>query len=314
MTQWFRYYDDALNDPKVQKLSGDLFKAWINLLCLASKCGGEIKSADDAAFALRIPEPKARVIVAQLASHGLLDAVTGGYFEPHNWSLRQFKSDGSNERVKRFREREKKRECNVTETVDETGPEQSRTETDTEKEEPCRIADAIPTVRPKRKIEYSEGFEAFWKAYPTTKIMSKSEAWDEWRKLSSEDHGAAMAGVPGFVAFLRANPEHAVIHACRFLKKRRFDAFAAAPEAPAQEPINVLEGTPEMDAWDRHWRQTKGVNAPRSKHGGIFVETQWPPGGEHERGADREIAPQQAVLRAGSGSIATSRLPQFGAE
>jgi hypothetical protein len=45
--RWFRFYDDALNDPKVQKLSGDLFKAWVNILCLASKHGGELPAVND---------------------------------------------------------------------------------------------------------------------------------------------------------------------------------------------------------------------------------------------------------------------------
>ena len=31
MTRWFRAYDDALNDPKVQRLPGELFKAWFKL-------------------------------------------------------------------------------------------------------------------------------------------------------------------------------------------------------------------------------------------------------------------------------------------
>lgn len=132
MSRWFRFYDEALNDRKVQSLSGDLFKAWINLLCLASKSGGAIASISDAAFALRASEAKAGAIIADLASKGLLDQVDGGYFEPHNWAARQFKSDVSNDRVKRHRERARNAECNVTTTVTVTPPE---TEQNTDKRE-----------------------------------------------------------------------------------------------------------------------------------------------------------------------------------
>ena len=35
--QWLRLYDDVLDDPEVQRLPPDLFKHWVNLLCLANK-------------------------------------------------------------------------------------------------------------------------------------------------------------------------------------------------------------------------------------------------------------------------------------
>ena len=93
MAGWLRLYDEILDDPKVQKLSGDDFKAWVNLLCLASQSGGEIPSLADAAFALRLPETKAGAIIADLAKRELMDPVDGGYFRPHNWDKRQYKSD-----------------------------------------------------------------------------------------------------------------------------------------------------------------------------------------------------------------------------
>jgi len=36
---WFRFYNDALDNPKVQLLPSDLFKTWVNLLCIASRFG-----------------------------------------------------------------------------------------------------------------------------------------------------------------------------------------------------------------------------------------------------------------------------------
>ncbi len=124
MSRWFRFYDDALNDAKVQRLSGDMFKAWANILCIASKHNGILPSVDEVAFGLRLSTTKAGAIVGHLAAAGLLDVIEGGYFRPHNWDSRQYKSDVSNDRVKQHRERKRNAECNVTETLNETSPEQ----------------------------------------------------------------------------------------------------------------------------------------------------------------------------------------------
>jgi hypothetical protein len=106
MSRWFRLYDELLDDPKVQRLSGDDFKAWINLLCLASRKEGSLPPEMDIAFALRVDAKKGSAIVARLVSAGLFDD-DGGRFVPHGWNTRQYKSDVSTGRVKRFRERSK---------------------------------------------------------------------------------------------------------------------------------------------------------------------------------------------------------------
>jgi DNA-binding Lrp family transcriptional regulator len=131
MTRWFRFYSEALDDPKVQKLKPTVFKAWVNLLCLASKHGGDLpQESSDIAFALRISESEAANIIAELVEAGLLDKEESGC-KPHNWDKRQHVSDSSATRVSRYRKRQRNGECNVTSTVTETVPER---ETDTESE------------------------------------------------------------------------------------------------------------------------------------------------------------------------------------
>jgi hypothetical protein len=125
--RWFRLYDDVLNDPKVQKLSGETFKLWINVLCIASKHGGVLPSLDDLAFQLRLPELVCKTEIDTLKAAGLIDG--DKRLKPHGWEKRQYKSDTSTERVKRFRERS----SNVAETVNETVPD-TDTEADTETE------------------------------------------------------------------------------------------------------------------------------------------------------------------------------------
>jgi len=124
MSRWFRVYDDLVDDPKVQRLSAEHFRALINLWCLASQNAGYLPPVQDVAFKLRLSEDKAAKVLEALKAAGLIATDETG-MSPHNWSARQFKSDVSNERVKRHRERHR----NVTSTVTETPPD---TETDTE--------------------------------------------------------------------------------------------------------------------------------------------------------------------------------------
>jgi hypothetical protein len=142
MTRWFRMYTDVLDDPKVQKLPPALFKAWVNLLCLAGRNDGRLPGIEDIAFALRQDEDVTRDMVRDMVERGLLDDEEG--LVPHNWSERQFKSDHDNsasERKKAQRQREKSQKKDdvtpdVTDDVTRDNPvmshppEQSRTDTE----------------------------------------------------------------------------------------------------------------------------------------------------------------------------------------
>jgi hypothetical protein len=131
MSRWFRFYDDAINDPKILKLPEATRWYWTALLCVASKNNGTLPALDDIAIQLRVTAAKATEIISSLVKATLLDKVETG-FAPHNWNGRQYKSDVSTGRVKRFRERER----NVSSTVSETEmerPQITETETETEK-------------------------------------------------------------------------------------------------------------------------------------------------------------------------------------
>lgn len=123
--RWFRFYIEALDDPKVQTLDGDTFKAWVNVLTLAAKHDGKLPPMSDIAFALRCDITVAERYIERLSNGGLIDRLNGGangyHYAPHNWGKRQYKSDTSTDRVKRFRKR--------SNPVAETAPD---TEADTE--------------------------------------------------------------------------------------------------------------------------------------------------------------------------------------
>lgn len=137
---WFRAYSEALDDPKVQRLHPNLFKAWFNLLCLACEGNGHLPSDDDIAFRLRISVQDAKQHVDELILAGLIDLETSGARKPHNWETRQFVSDTSTERVRKHRETKKKKACNVSETPEATPPEQSRADTEQIQKEDDRPA------------------------------------------------------------------------------------------------------------------------------------------------------------------------------
>lgn len=127
--QWFRFYSDTLNHPKAQKLPGDLFKIWVNILCIAADNEGVLPEPEDLAFALRATLHDVLHVTKTLIEADLLTVTKNQYGEtlsPKNWRERQYKSDSSTERVQRHREKQK----TVTKTVTETPPEQSRADTE----------------------------------------------------------------------------------------------------------------------------------------------------------------------------------------
>ena len=133
---WFRFYSEVLDDPKVQRLSPHLFRAWVNLLCLANERGGKLPSIDDIAFRLRVSPQDAEQYLSDLVMAGLIDIVTRGNAHEtvmHGWEKRQFQSDTSTQRVRKYRKRLQENQRNGDETFRETAPDHNRTETDTEK-------------------------------------------------------------------------------------------------------------------------------------------------------------------------------------
>jgi len=132
MNTWLRLYTSVLDDPKVQRLPGDQFKGWVNLLALTKENDGLLPSVEDIAFRLRMSDGEAEGLIETLVSRGLLET-DGERLTPHNWNGRQYKSDVSTERVQRFRETKR----NVSETPQIQSQIQN-TESEEETEpEPC---------------------------------------------------------------------------------------------------------------------------------------------------------------------------------
>jgi hypothetical protein len=136
---WFRFYGEVINDPKVQKLTPTMFKHWINVLCLASMHDGIIPAPCDVAFATRISEGRAAEMLDELLALNLLDADDEGTLSPHNWSTRQYKSDTSTERVKKHRR-------NVSVTPPDTEQNRDRSETETDASAVVQVLQGRPNI------------------------------------------------------------------------------------------------------------------------------------------------------------------------
>ena len=100
--RWFRFYAEALRDPKVQQLPAPLFKFWVNILCMAHENDGIIPDIKTVAFDTRMRTDRCQLHVTALTVRGLLDDTPDGLM-PHNWRGRQYKSDDSAVRMQRHR-------------------------------------------------------------------------------------------------------------------------------------------------------------------------------------------------------------------
>lgn len=126
---WIRLYTEVPNDPKVQRLSPLLFKFWINCLCLAGANDGILPTSDDLAWSLKLKPLQAAALREELVGAGLFER-HGDDFMPHGWEDRQFESDTSRDRQKKYRDRHSKRHGDGKSDVTVTAQEQSRTDTD----------------------------------------------------------------------------------------------------------------------------------------------------------------------------------------
>lgn len=158
MSRWFRIYDEMLDDPKMQRLPAETFRAVVNLWCLASRNGGRLPPFSDIAFALRITESNAVTLLDELVTLGFLDHDDDG-LRPHNWDKRQYKSDNTDatnaDRQKRFRERRRNAVTPVTVTA-------TRTDTESEQIQKEKNIGRSQATRPPSDSD----FEQFRKVYP----------------------------------------------------------------------------------------------------------------------------------------------------
>ncbi len=209
-SRWFRVYHEAADDPKLIMLSDKLHRFLFTCWCLASKHDGYLPGVAEISVTVRKSPAAVVSMLAELHDRGLLDR-EAETFAPHNWMLRQYKSDVSTQRVKAFRERNRNAHETLHETfhethnetvtsVSETAPEQSRTEQSRNRTD--APGSFVPETRRVRAEEagaaVDEWFEARMQIHPKKRdvMLAKRVLCDlpevadsRWRKEFDRVHG-----------------------------------------------------------------------------------------------------------------------------
>jgi len=251
VSRWFRMYSDVLDDPKVQRLPGDLFKVWVNLLCLASRNDGVLPPLEDIAFALRMSQDVTVTVTADLVTRGLLDECDG--LSPHNWAERQFKSDApesaaERKRAQRAREKAQEKPPNVTPCHSDshsevTPPEQNRADA----EQIITKEDDFVLCDPDHKEVVQDILD------------HHGDQLDEWKRE--------------FLISIKWKPR------LTRAQKNSLETIRemVEPKWGKEKPMpSVKRGTAAYDAWIAYYRQ-KGPTAFYERQEAITVPSEFPP-------------------------------------
>jgi hypothetical protein len=266
MSRWFRMYDSVLDDPKVQRLPERFFKVWVNVLCVASRNEGVLPPIVDLAFMLRMSADETEAAIQALKQAGLLDS-DQDIISPHKWAERQYKSDTSTDRVKRFRERSTKQ----PETVSVTPPD---TDTDTEQK--------------KKAAPAKSGFETTCRDLVGSEPVLISLDFHSLEKLV-EDGGVTQADVVAGITAAMAKPD---------FRPRRWGQFEGWARRAAQDrmagkskaspngyksPVTpdtriwLPQGSDGYEAWRTAFPGVvKATLTTKGKEQGIFMPTEFP--------------------------------------
>lgn len=220
--KWFRFYAEALNDPKVQGLSPAMFKGWVNLLCIAANNEGWIpKHPLPVGFQLRIPTAKASNLLRTLVDAGLLEDNETGDLQPHNWNGRQFKSDDVTKRTRESMRRSRQGNVNVhvtapdTDTDTEEKQRQNRGEAEAERARPFilyeqALGQPVPNRIVAERLIFLEGEFGLECLEHCLKAAALAEAYDiryvekilkRHQRDGCEDRPIANSAAPADLAF-----------------------------------------------------------------------------------------------------------------
>lgn len=161
---WFRFYSETLSDRKVARICRvtqlpkmTIIGAWATLMALAndSPIRGVLLLTKDKPFTLdEIADEwgadldTTGLLLEQFTDFDMIHTDEDGTYYLSNWDKRQFSSDSSTERVRKYRKKQRTKAAtetpktpngNASETLQErysNGPEQNRAETDTEQNIP----------------------------------------------------------------------------------------------------------------------------------------------------------------------------------
>lgn len=145
---WLRFWNSTLHCPKIQRLDGETYKVWSNLLIVANehKERGKLPSIEDTAFLLRFQVHEMSAFIEKLVEVGLIDR-KGKSLAMHDWETWQEDGPKSNaQRAREWREEKKSRahaERTPSAQANDT-PSAQANASEVQESAPSAIARALP--------------------------------------------------------------------------------------------------------------------------------------------------------------------------
>jgi hypothetical protein len=155
---WFRLYSEFAHDPKIQMLSEAMQRRYVMLMCLRCSETLETLHETEIAFQLRLSEAELIETKQLFISKNFIDK----HWNLLNWDKRQFVSDSSTMRVRKYRDK-KKQPSNADETLQKRQSNAIDTDTDTDTD--------------KKQIQRSKATSV---ACPPD---VDQQIWDDWKQL-----------------------------------------------------------------------------------------------------------------------------------
>ena len=230
---WFRMYASILDlEDKTQELSDKLFRAWVRLLALYTRNNAVMPADAAVARTLKVSVPRLAEILRDLSKAELFQQVNGAW-TPSNWDERQFESDTSADRMRRFRERHRDVTSDVTVTSHVTRSEnrEQRTENRAEEHPLPPQGDVLVLAAPEPKqrarkakpeaIQESAEFVEFYSLYP--RHVGRGPAWEAWQShVHNGDAVTVMVGLRTALPALNRAEEDKRPHPATWLNQERW--------------------------------------------------------------------------------------------
>ena len=289
-TIWSKFFwSDWANDPALRLCSLAAQGLWMRCLCIAAESdpigyvtiNGRALGVTDIARLAGVAETEASALIDELDRNGVFSRDRSGRIYSRRM-LRDAKMRATAKKNGKQGGNPKLCSNNDISASDNPPlkgldkPQEPEASIPRVREEPNgSLPETSSGEKPKRKRrDYPDQFEAFWRGYPTDANMSKVEAFTVWRRIPQEEREAAIESLPAFRAYCAANPDYRPVYANRYLSKARYEGHLQTAQK-IQDRVFVRRGSPEWDAWQQV-KKTQAVMSSEHRCEGWWFPTQWP--------------------------------------
>ena len=209
--KWLRLYAETVDDPKLRLLAFEDRWHFIAVLCMKAQGMFDSPTA---------PELRERMVAVKLGLQGrdadevkrrlLALSLIDEQWEPVHWNSRQFDSDSSLERVRKYRENKRKNQSNADVTLQKRYCNGTDTDTDTERD---KTKSTEPFVEPNGSVAAAisiplntgqawavspELLDEWISLYPGTDVLQELRKMRAWCD-AKPTHRKTARGVHAFV-------------------------------------------------------------------------------------------------------------------